>query len=246
MMADFEHRGGQVLPAVGHIVFGRPFRVARKQESRLPIRDPDDERKIVHIVVNAQRREEFDLRAAERKTLPRLRHSDFELFVIRRALHRLKRFGFKFIHGRIQLFNLAGADYIRQTADMIRMRMRADHEVNLGDMQRVLQILDHLCPVFSRSAVDDKRLSVADNDRSVALPDIHKMHGKPDSRGLPGAVRCKARRRKKRQRQPYGQQCAPVGTLPVLFEFHFFQKTFPDDGFQLIMSRRILQARESL
>lgn len=65
MMADFEHRGGQVLPAVGHIVFGRPFRVARKQESRLPIRDPDDERKIVHIVVNAQRREEFDLRAAE-------------------------------------------------------------------------------------------------------------------------------------------------------------------------------------
>ena len=129
---------------------------------------------------------------------------------------------------------------------MIRMRMRADHEVNLGDMQRVLQILDHLCPVFSRAAVDDKRLSVADNDRAVALPDIHKMRGKPNSRGLPGAVRRKARRRKKRQRQPYGQQCAPVGTLPVLFEFHFFQKTFPDDGFQLIMPRRILQARESL
>ena len=231
VMADLEHRCGKRLVAVDHVVFGRPFRVAGEQKRRLPVGDPGDEGEIVHIVVNAQRRVKLDLRAPKREALPRLRHGDSDVFRIGRAFHRFKRLAFKFIHRRIQRLHRKGADDVRQAADVIRVRVGADHGVDGGNMQRVLQIIDQLCAALRHPAVDDERFPVANHNRRIPLPDIHEVHGEPGARQPPEAVGRKARRQQ-RQRQQRDQQRAQSGVSLLFFRFHAVFPS-PCDAFSL-------------
>ncbi len=60
--------------------------------------------------------------------------------------------------------------------------MGADHGVDGGNVQRVLQIVDQPRAALRHPAVDDERFPVANHNRRIPLPDIHKVHGEPGAR----------------------------------------------------------------
>ena len=105
-----------------------------------------------------------DLRTLRRQSL--LVDGVQQLFVNLRGCGRI---------GQIDFLHRKGFEHIRQSADVVLMRVRGDDHIQLVNAERA-DVVHNEIPVAAFAAVDQNGVLSADDQRGIRLSDIQKMN----------------------------------------------------------------------